>query len=352
MANRRAPGRDAIDGVLAGLYGDDEPLHADAAGAAGSTGAGVLEQISAYPRIEPVPHWHLISYGMTELYEKTSDNHRHSGCGFEFTLRVARAPTEIEPPTWALNLLRYLAEHQAEIDAWWSSRPVRLGGPIAPNLDTQLRAVMFVGDPELPWIETVHGDLGFLQVVGLTLDEVQAAELWSVASFEKLFATKFPLYVTEPSRASALADPEFAAAAAAGSAEHGSYTNRLVMDVRWSVVDGAAVVTVGAADVDSLRRMIQARLPYDRSLLVAGPTHRIRFVPGTSFRVREYPAHQPDKPYHHLALRVPQAAVATLADVLYPETGDHPVPGLPLTVHIERSETRSGGTGEIVDTVG
>lgn len=348
MADRGAPGRDAIDGVLAGLYGDREPLRAGAVGTAGSTGAAALEQISAYPRIEPVPHWHLISYGMTELYEKTSDNHRHSGCGFEFTFRVARAPTETEPPAWALNLLWYLAEHQAEIDAWSSSQPVRLSGPIAPDLDTRLRAVMFVDDPELPWIDTPHGDVGFLQVVGLTLDEVQAAELWRMDSFQDLFAAKFSLSVTEPGRASALTDPEFAAAAAAGSAADGSDTNRLVMDVRWSVVDGAAIVTVGAAEVDSLRRMIQARLPHDRSLLVAGPTHRVRFAPGTSFRLREYPPRQPDKPYHHLTLRLPQAAVAAVADALRPIAGDHPVPGLPLTVHVERSELRDS-TGEVVD---
>ncbi|MFV2172583.1 suppressor of fused domain protein [Actinomadura sp. LOL_016] len=55
-------------------------------------GPDPLDGISVYPRADPVPHWHFVSYGMSELYEKTSSNADESGWGFEFTFRLVRDP--------------------------------------------------------------------------------------------------------------------------------------------------------------------------------------------------------------------------------------------------------------------
>ncbi len=55
-------------------------------------GPDPLRGISAYKRAEPIPHWHFITYGFSELYEKKSSNKTVSGWGFELTLRLANGP--------------------------------------------------------------------------------------------------------------------------------------------------------------------------------------------------------------------------------------------------------------------
>src|SRR5688500_9386346 len=77
----------AIDGALARIYGDAEPHHWGTLHKWVLGGPDPLDGISVYPRDEPVPHWHYVSYGMTELYEKQSENPDESGWGFEFTFR-------------------------------------------------------------------------------------------------------------------------------------------------------------------------------------------------------------------------------------------------------------------------
>lgn len=346
MADDEAPGWDAIDGALRRLYGDEEPRHYGTMLKWSLGGPDPLDGISGYPRTEPVPHWHLVSYGMTELYDKESDDADESGWGFEFTFRVAREPTEAEPPGWALNVLQNLARYVFKSGNWFEpGHHMNLNGPIALDHDTQIRAVAFVEDPELRTIDTPHGRVRFLQVVGLTLDEVRAAELWQVSSLLELLAPRLPLYVTDLGRPSALTDPQTAGAAAAGSARDGSSTGSQYLDaVGWSMVDGAPTVSLGAIAADTLRRLIPARLRHGRPLLLRGPQQRIRLVPGASFAVETDEA--------NLVLALPPEAATALAEVLVPSAGDHPVRGLPLTVHIERSEIRSSTTGEVVRTIG
>jgi len=36
-----------------------------------------------------VPHWHIVGYGMSELYAKETDDPEESGWGFELTFRVS-----------------------------------------------------------------------------------------------------------------------------------------------------------------------------------------------------------------------------------------------------------------------
>ncbi|BCJ33443.1 hypothetical protein Athai_09460 [Actinocatenispora thailandica] len=347
MAGDEVPGWDAIDGALARLYGDAEPRHYGTLVKWRLGGPDPLDGISAYPRADPVPHWHLVSYGMTELYEKESSNADESGWGFEFTFRVARGSAETEPPAWALNVLQNLARYVFKSGNWFEpGHHLNLNGPIALDRpDTLIRAVAFVEDPELPAIDTPHGRVRFLQLVGLTLDELTAAELWRVSSFLDLLGPRLPSYVTDLDRPSALDDPATAAAAAAGSDRDGSFTGSEYLEVgACSVAAGVATLTIGAIAADTLRRMIPARLGHGRPLVLHGPGQPIRLEPGVSFGI--------DVDDATLVLTLPPAAVTGLAGVLRPVAGDHPVPGFPLTVHVERSEIRSATSGEVVRTIG
>ena len=51
-------------------------------------GQDPLDGLSAYKAESPFPHWHIVTFGFSELYEKESENPDYSGYGFELTFRL------------------------------------------------------------------------------------------------------------------------------------------------------------------------------------------------------------------------------------------------------------------------
>lgn len=89
---------------------------------------------------------------------------------------------------------------------------MNINGPIAAERpDTAIRSIAFVEDPELGTIETVHGRVRFLQVVGLTMDEYEAVQLWNTTALLETLAPAMPLFVTDVGRTTLLGDPARAA---------------------------------------------------------------------------------------------------------------------------------------------
>src|SRR5687767_4519289 len=100
------PGWHAIGEALSGVYHDVEPLHYGTVIKWRLGGPDPLDGISVYRRPD---HWHFVSFGMSELYEKESDVADQSGWGFEFTFRLAGGGDK--PPMWAVNFLQNLARY-------------------------------------------------------------------------------------------------------------------------------------------------------------------------------------------------------------------------------------------------
>jgi hypothetical protein len=214
FADDAAPGWDAIDAALRPLYGDQEPLHWGTVIKYRLGGPDPLDGISAYRHDAPPapPHWHFVTYGMSELYAKESEDPDFSGWGFEFTFRLARNAADEQPPTWPLNLLNNLARYvYSSGNLFAPGHYLPFNGPIATGENTALHAALFTEDPELKTIHTPHGKVQFLQLVGATLDELAAARAWDVGRFLELLATRHPLLVTDLSRPSVLEDPSLAA---------------------------------------------------------------------------------------------------------------------------------------------
>jgi len=76
-----APGWEAIDARLAELYPDLEPKHYGTLHRFTLGGPDPLDGVSFYPRAAPMPHWHIVGYGMSELYAKETEDAEHSGWG-------------------------------------------------------------------------------------------------------------------------------------------------------------------------------------------------------------------------------------------------------------------------------
>ena len=174
------PGWAAIDRRLTALYGVHEPLwHIAAVPHFAMGGTEPLDGISIYARLEaPQPHLHFVSYGMSRLYyDEDAIGHDSSGFGFEFTFRVvlgagAQSKKEDGPPAWPLNLMQNLARYVVKSGNWFEAgHYIDAKGPIAQGIGTDLVAAAFTLDPELGAIDTAHGRVEFLQIVGLTGSE-------------------------------------------------------------------------------------------------------------------------------------------------------------------------------------
>jgi hypothetical protein len=91
---------------------------------------------------------------------------------------------------------------------------IDLGGPLAPESPaekpTLLTGVMCIPDPTLGKIDTPHGSVLFLQLFGLTPDELGSVEGWELARKVGLVGEVAPLGITDPGRRPLLEDPRTA----------------------------------------------------------------------------------------------------------------------------------------------
>ncbi|RKS04855.1 suppressor of fused protein SUFU [Nocardiopsis sp. Huas11] len=312
-----APGREAIDGALARLYPGVDPQHLATMLPWSLGGRDPLDGISAYPRTEPVPHWHMVGYGLTELYTKESDDPEESGWGFELTFRPVRDPDEEAPPMWAAALMQNLARYVfTSGNRFEPGHRMNANGPIATDRqDSVVRALGFTEDPELGTIDTPHGRVVFLQVVGLAEDEYEAAGQWSTTGVLDLLEPTAPLHVTDVDRASRMADPAFAAAVREGVERDGSTTGALYVGaLSWELDDTGALVRVGALQAPAVAQTLRGRLPFGHGLLLEAEGSSVGFVPGEEYAVR-------DEGEGALTVVVPAAALDELTAALGPRRG-------------------------------
>lgn len=188
-----APGWALIDAALESVYGDAVPLHVAPELPSYLGGDEPLDGISIFARDAPVPHWHLITYGMSDLYDR--------GDGFEFTLRAIRRPDAVQPPAWSVMLLQQLAIYvRATGTAFEPGQTLRPAELTLGDHPTELTALVFTVDPELG----VRDDLLFLQVAALTDAEYAAAQRGSGSAVLDLIEPKVPLHVIDPGRSTLL----------------------------------------------------------------------------------------------------------------------------------------------------
>lgn len=127
-----------------------------------SDNAAAFDGISAY---DAGAFWHLVTYGLTELYGKQNIGAESSGFGFELTFRIPK--TGEAPPPWAFNMLDAIGK-----SVW---RGMQLGaghtvktGPLDGRAGTAEDAILVVRDPALPKpLDTPNGQVEFLLLFGV-----------------------------------------------------------------------------------------------------------------------------------------------------------------------------------------
>lgn len=170
-------GWNCIDRALDNMYGTTKPRHYGplcgihfAAG-----GSDPIDGISVYDNPRQAPHFHLVSYGMSELYY-TPDKAggEFSKWGFEFTFRLLPFADDEGDPGWAMHVFNNLARYVFNSGRWFEENQfIPANGPIRLKTNTDITGFVTTLDPQLGKIDTPHGEVSFIQLVGITQRELE-----------------------------------------------------------------------------------------------------------------------------------------------------------------------------------
>lgn len=152
-------------------------------------GPDPLDYISMYtnaglPERGIPPHWHYISFGLSDLHgdgrvHDTPGTDTPSGFGFELTFRLKRETGETAPPTWPAAVMQALAKY-----VFQSANTLIVGDHVSwhcalDNSESRIQHMLMSDDPQLGVANTPFGQVHFVQIVGVTTEELQAAQHWN-----------------------------------------------------------------------------------------------------------------------------------------------------------------------------
>jgi suppressor of fused-like protein len=208
-----APGWDAIDRFVGHHFGGQTPHQFTSRTPYDLDSQSPLPAVTVWATRAPVG-WMYVTYGLSELFEKTSDDPAVSGFGFELSFRIPAGPGEQAPPTWPLRLLQALGHHAlSEGGGFDSGHVLNLGAPLVAEdsdgpRDCALTGLICLPDPLLGKINTVHGSLLFLRLFGVTADEIESLAELELGHLVACLAELSPLAITDPTRGSFVEEPE------------------------------------------------------------------------------------------------------------------------------------------------
>ena len=172
-------------------------------------GKDPIDGTSVYDCTEQEPHLHFVTYGMSELYyNEEAVGNDFSRWGFEFTFRLKPfADDKGEDPAWVINLMNNLARYVYDNGRWFEENHfMPTNSPIRLNTETDIVGLIFVLDPILGKIQTPHGEVAFLQMVGITQQEIDRLLKNPKTSEVEILANELrksnPLLITDLNRKS------------------------------------------------------------------------------------------------------------------------------------------------------
>jgi hypothetical protein len=348
----KSGGWDAIEQAMSKLYGDQEPKHYGTLIPYMLGGPDPLDGISAYKAEQPFPHWHIVTFGFSELYDKESDDAELSGYGFELTFRLARVETEEEPPAWALNLLQNMGRYVFKSgNIFRSGDYLDANGPICLGSDTKLTALAFVKDPEIPAADTPNGRVQFLQMVGITGCELEAMQTWNTLGMLKACEEHMPRYITDLTRDSFMQAPAIAEAVQRGMERDGSSTGFLYVDqLGWEPAKKRllgktpAALRLGAKQAGIVGKLLAGRILKGKSLYMTGPDIQVVLEPEGKAGFEE----EEDR----VRIKLDEASAAELFRKLQPKEGTIALSSFKgMTIQIVKTYIKDQD-GNVVSTIG
>jgi len=170
-----APGWEAIEDRLKEIYKDQEPKHFGTTihSRAMFGGDNYLDGYSIYQSANGYKH--CVTFGMSELYVNEDEfGAEYSKWGYEMTIKL---PVDTDDECmWAIDMLSNLARYTFTKERYFEPFQYIAGNGTSIKIgeDSKLTALLIVEDTELSGIDTVHGRLDFMQLVGITQKELEA----------------------------------------------------------------------------------------------------------------------------------------------------------------------------------
>ncbi|XP_047499810.1 suppressor of fused homolog isoform X2 [Penaeus chinensis] len=152
-------------------------------------GPDPLDYISMYAnpgdaKLNIPPHWHYISFGCSDLHgdgrvHEQTGLENPSGFGFELTMRLKREEGEKNPPTWPAAIMQGLAKY-----VFQSESMLCVGDHVSwhcplDNSESRVQHMLMGEDPQLGTVSTPNGSVQFVQIVGITTEELKATQHWN-----------------------------------------------------------------------------------------------------------------------------------------------------------------------------
>ncbi|MCM1297975.1 MAG: suppressor of fused domain protein [Firmicutes bacterium] len=172
-------GWDAIIAEFERVYqGQDNPKHYAALIPWRLGGPNPLDGTSIY---DGGDYWHFVTFGLTELYEKESEDKEYSGYGMEFTFKLKKgcyAPDNEEEELRCicgnLDNIAKLTFDKGEL--FLPNEYVYTGQTegIDRFQTSKLTGFITVSDPTVSTIDTPNGKVEFVEFIGVTDSELKA----------------------------------------------------------------------------------------------------------------------------------------------------------------------------------
>ncbi len=336
----------AIESAFKSIYGNQEPKHWGTLIPYSLGGNDPLHGISAYKAVvDGQHHWHLVSFGLTELWAKESDNKEYSGWGFELTMRLSCSPTDEAPPFWILNFLQNIARYVCQSGRTFSvGDHMNCNGPIALECPTKIRAFCCVEDTDFPNpIQTPNGIFRFVQIYGITLAELDEIVAWNTDRVAQHLRSKDRHLVTVLSRDDFYGDANLKAAILSDSSTEPSSTALLYVSPLSLSTSGLIKkrtrITVGAMTIPSIIRLTKKRLGFAKDLRLISNDWQILLTSG-----------QPSNDEKTPAVQLSKEEQQALIDNLKQKAGVYPLSSR-LEIEVVQSQIKDSD-GKVVSTIG
>ncbi|MEE0264404.1 MAG: suppressor of fused domain protein [Acutalibacteraceae bacterium] len=170
-----APGWDAIQDEFERIYPQIEPSHYASLMTSRAIFGGdeFIDGYSIYNSGKG--YQHIVTFGMSELYaDEEAFGEEYSKWGYEMTMKLKA--DKAEDCLWALDMISNLARYTFKSKNFFEPEEYIAGSGTSLHIGTEsmITALITVADTSAETQDTVHGELGFIQLVGITEAELTA----------------------------------------------------------------------------------------------------------------------------------------------------------------------------------
>ncbi|MBO5138617.1 MAG: suppressor of fused domain protein [Bacilli bacterium] len=172
-------GWDAIDNECSRVYHDQKnPKHYAPIIKWNLGGNSPLDGISVY---DGGDYWHFVTYGLSELYEKETDDLEYSGFGMEFTFKLKKdnyenEELEISCICGILQSIARITFNNREIFKPYEYLYTGQKDGIDVNRKSNITGFITIFDDKFQSLNTPNGKVDFVCFIGVTKEEIEAVK--------------------------------------------------------------------------------------------------------------------------------------------------------------------------------